>query len=52
MARRKKLSTGKSPSGHPLKGSSPLSQGGPGFLGAKGSSKTTAAGSRSGGRKK
>lgn len=49
MAKRR-ISNGKAPSGHPLKGK-PIASGGPGFIGAKGSSKTLMAGSRSGGKR-
>ena len=50
MARRGRISTGKAPQGKGTKGKA-LTSGGPGFIGAKGSSRVTQAGSRKGGPK-
>lgn len=49
MPKSRKSKRAKSP--HPLKGPSPIGSGGPSFIGAKGSGKTTQAGSKRGGRK-
>ena len=46
-----KIKSGKAPSGHPLKGGRPIKTGGPGFIGAKGSSPTVMRGSKPGGKK-
>lgn len=48
MAR--KLTVGRKPQGHPLKGGSPIYSGGPGYIGARGSAKS-AGGGRAGGKK-
>ena len=46
----KKIVSGKSPSGKATKGK-PIGSGGPGFIGAKGSSPTVMRGSKPGGKK-
>ena len=46
----KKITAGKSPSGHLLKGK-PIGSGGPGFVGARGSKGTVMNGSKSGGKR-
>ena len=45
-----KITSGKAPSGSALKGK-PIKTGGPGFIGAKGSSPTVMRGSKAGGKK-